>query len=351
MGRNSERSAATHWLVAGRQVQVAMVNTSQTGRWNPEVNTSQTCRWNPGTTSGHLGWEVGGLWAGSGWRVPTWTPHQSYWHPPCHAGTTADKRHVHLPYQLGKYSSRFGPPLTILSLSHSKITRKICENGSKKVSHAVHVLIFQIKVSDLHPTFCCCSEKKKKGRVVISKLTLTGPRCNLDTEVLDSSFFKTCHGIIMTGSRCKPFRNPQSDDPAPPTHSIWYPCAQETKWPSPTHSIWYPCAQETSQTTQTHPLTLWYPCAQETKQPSPTHSLHLVPLCPRNQSNDPAPPTQSGITVPKETTGFFTPNTSSNWYINTPQEVLLLPKHHYRWPPPWTPIPFFWGGGVGGGMY
>ena len=312
MGRNSERSAATHWLVAGRQVQVAMVNTSQTGRWNPEVNTSQTCRWNPGTTSGHLGWEVGGLWAGSGWRVPTWTPHQSYWHPPCHAGTTADKRHVHLPYQLGKYSSRFGPPLTILSLSHSKITQKICENGSKKVSHAVHVLIFQIKVSDLHPTFRCCSEKKKKGRVVISKLTLTGPRCNLDTEVLDSSFFKTCHGI-MTGSRCKPFRNPQSDDPAPPTHSIWYPCAQETKWPSPTHSLY---------------LVPMCPRNQSNDPDPPTHSL--VPLCPRNQTTQPHPLTPSGTLVPKKPVKWPSP-THSIWYHCTQRNHRVLhPQHQFK---------------------
>ena len=216
----------------------------------------------------------------------------------------------------------------------------------------------------------------------------------------------------MTGSRCKPFRNPQSDDPAPPTHSlvplcprnqsndpappthsVWYPCAQETsqttlphpltlsgthvpkkpvKWPSPTHSLsgtlvpkkpnnpappthsnWYPCAQETSQMTQPHPLTLWYPCAQETKQPSPTHSLQLVPLCPRNQSNDPAP-THTLYVVslyPKKPQGS-SPPTPVQTGVSTHHRKFFFPNTIIGCPPP-SPPPsiffFFLGGGGGGG--
>ena len=68
--------------------------------------------------------------------------------------------------------------------------------------------------------------------------------------------------------------------------------------------------------TQPHPLTL---------------SGTLVPNKPVKWPS-PHQHTLSGIIVPKEATGFFTPNTSSNWCTNTPQEVLLFPKHHYRLP-------------------
>ena len=123
------------------------------------------------------------------------------------------------------------------------------------------------------------------------------------------------------------------NDPAPPTQSGTHVPKKPVKRPRPTHSLSGTLVPKKPNNPAPPTHSIWYPCAQETSQMTQPHPLNLVSLYPKKpQGSSPPTPVQTGISTHHRKFSFF-PNTIIGG-------------------PPLDPHPFFfWGGGVGGGMY